>query len=272
VFLALTLDDVEWDRFDGDRVDPELVGITKAAALVEYNGAAYTDYLRHVFHDDPDFQAQAETWGREEVQHGEALGRWAKLADPSFDFGASFARFTDGYSFELDVSESSRGSRSGELIARCIVETGTSTFYTALARASDEPVLKQIAQAVAADEFRHYKMFYDALKAYLEREKVGRVGRLRAAMSRIGEVEDDELAYAYYAANVPPDTPYDRAACIRAYLGRVYGHYDAITLRRANSMVLKALGLSPNGWLNTVLTAGAHGFVSYRARKFQNAA
>ena len=30
---------------------------------------------------------------------------------------------------------------------------------------------------------------------------IGRFGRLRVALSRIDETEDDELAYAYYAAN-----------------------------------------------------------------------
>ena len=63
------------------------------------------------------------------------MGRWAALADPSFDFDASFKRFTDGYKIPIEVEKSVRGSRAGELIARCIVETGTSTYYTALADA-----------------------------------------------------------------------------------------------------------------------------------------
>ena len=43
-----------------------------------------------MFSDDPDFQAVARNWAEEEVQHGQALGRWAHMADPSFDFARTF--------------------------------------------------------------------------------------------------------------------------------------------------------------------------------------
>ena len=112
--------------------------------MVEANGGDYATYLCNVFHDDPLFQAAARSWAGEEVQHGLALARWAALADPEFDFDACFRRFTDGYKIAVDADRSIRGSRSGELVARCIVETGTSSYYTALMEAADEPVLKEI--------------------------------------------------------------------------------------------------------------------------------
>jgi len=52
-----------------------------------------------------------------------------------------------------------------------MVETGTSSFYTAMSKASKEPVLAEIAHLIAADEFRHYKLFYDTLKSYLQKEQ-----------------------------------------------------------------------------------------------------
>ena len=96
----------------------------------------------------------------EEIQHGMALGRWAQLADPAWDFDAAFARFRAGYKLPLEATGSVRGSQAGEMMARCIVETGTSSYYSALKDATDEPVLKQICAKIAADEFRHYKLFY----------------------------------------------------------------------------------------------------------------
>ena len=81
-----TLQDIPWDRFDSAKVNPDIVKVAKAAALVEYNARDYGDYLGNVFHDDADFRGASETWVEEEIQHGEALGRWAALADPSFDF------------------------------------------------------------------------------------------------------------------------------------------------------------------------------------------
>ena len=141
-----TLDDIPWDRFDAARVDPEALRVVKAASMVESNGGDYATYLCNVFRDDPEFQLAARAWAEEEVQHGRALARWAALADPGFDFADSFKRFTDGYRLPLEAAGSVRGSRTGELVARCVVETGTSSFYTALKEATEEPVLKLIGR------------------------------------------------------------------------------------------------------------------------------
>src|SRR5437016_13177262 len=216
-----TLDDISWDRFDPSKLDPELVRIVKAASLVEHNGAAYAHHLCRIFADDPAFQDTARRWGEEEIQHGRALARWAALADPEFDFDRTFARFRAGFQVDFDSARSRRGSRSGQLVARCIVEIGTSAYYTALREAAAEPVLQEICRHIAADELRHYRLFYKNLDRYLAKERLGRWGRLRIALGRIAESEDDELAYAYYAAN-ESDRPYDRRHYTLAYARRVY--------------------------------------------------
>ena len=158
------------------KLDPELVRIVKAASLVEHNGAAYAHHLCLVFADDPEFQETARRWGEEEIQHGVALARWAALADPDFDFAAAFARFREGFRVDFDSDRSRRGSRSGEMVARCIVEIGTSSYYSALRDAAEEPVLQEICRHIAADELRHYRLFYKNLDRYLARERLGRLG------------------------------------------------------------------------------------------------
>jgi hypothetical protein len=139
-----TLDDIPWHLFDARKVDPDILKLVKAASLVEYNGGDYATYLCNVFSDDDEFQAAARAWANEEVRHGRALGRWAEMADESFDFEASFQTFLAGYRLPLEATASVRGSRSGELVARCMVEIGTSSYYTALAEAAEEPVLRAI--------------------------------------------------------------------------------------------------------------------------------
>ena len=49
------IEDVDWDRFAADKVDPAIVPLVKAAAMVERNGTDYAIYLNNVFRDDPDF-------------------------------------------------------------------------------------------------------------------------------------------------------------------------------------------------------------------------
>jgi rubrerythrin len=266
-----TLDDIPWGRFDPSLVNPEVVKIVKAAAMVEANGADYAKYLCNVFHDDPEFQVAANQWAMEEVQHGLALARWAKLADPSFDFDGAFRRFTEGFKIETWRTQSLRGSRSGELVSRCIVETGTSSYYSALRDATQEPVLKEICRKIAADEFRHYKLFYSYLGRYLEAERIGSVRRFVAALSRIRESEDDELAYAYYAANCANDDAYDRGRFVRAYARRAYGLYRRPHIERGIGMILKAIGLTPTGRLNAILTRSIMWLVRLRLEQLVRA-
>ena len=262
------LDDVAWDRFDPARVDPAIVPLVKAAAMVEKNGVDYATYLSRVFHDDPDFKQASDHWAIEEVQHGDALGRWAMLADPDWDFDAAFQRYREGYTIPLDIDSSVRGSRSGELIARCIVETGTSSYYTALAEATKEPVLAEVCRLIAADEYRHFKLFYDHLKRYLSREQLSILARLRIAAGRVTETEDDELAYAYHCGNEPPGTAYAHERCIAAYMGRAMSFYRYRHIERGMGMMLKAVGLPPRGKLSSWGAALAWRLLQRRQRKF----
>jgi hypothetical protein len=268
-----TLQDIAWDRFDRSKVDRDLVAIVKAASLVEHNGGDYAEYLCKVFNDDPDFQAVARRWGEEEIQHGDALGRWASLVDPSFDFPAACRRFSAGFRLDPAAEHSVRGSRAGEMVARCVVETGTSSYYTALAEASEEPVLREICQRIAADEFRHYKIFYAMLKRCLEREPLGMWRRLRIAAGRIIEADDDELAYAYYAANENEyAAPYNRRRCSAAYARRAYPLYRRHHVERGMAMVLKVVGLTANGRVNRLATRAACWLLHQRQLRFARSA
>jgi rubrerythrin len=268
---AWTLDDIRWERLDRAKVDPEILRIVKAASLVEQNGGDYAHYLCNIFYDDPAFQNVARAWGEEEIQHGQALGRWAELADPAFNHAKASERFTAGFRVDLDATKSVRGTRSGELIARCIVETGTSSYYTALAEAVDEPVLKAICQRIAADELRHYKLFYTHLKRYLERERLGFWGRLKVAAGRVAESEDDELAYAYYAAN-EGEVPYQRKRYNNAYARRAYRVYRAHHIDRGMAMIFKTVGLTPNGRLNRIASRCAWWVMCRRVEALERAA
>jgi rubrerythrin len=266
-----TLDDIPWDRFDRNKLDPEIVRIVKAASLVEYNGGAYAHHLCQIFHDDLDFQQNARRWGQEEIQHGKALARWAALADPEFDFEAAFARFQAGYRVDFDLDVSRRGSRSGEMIARCMVEVGTSSYYTALREAVQEPVLKEICRNIATDEFRHYKLFYKHLTRCLENERIGFWRRFRVAAGRIAESEDDELAYAYYAAN-ETERPYERGYFKRAYARRAYALCREHHVAHGIPMIFKAVGLAPNGLFARVATRLAWRVMRTRAIRLEKAA
>ncbi|HEX4635964.1 MAG TPA: ferritin-like domain-containing protein [Rhizomicrobium sp.] len=251
-----TMDDIHWSLFDPSKVEPRLVAAIKAAALVEYNAPDYVTYLKRVFagSDAPTIDS-IEQWGREEAQHGRALGAWAEMADPNFKLEAAFARFRRGYKpahFEDAQQGSVRGSRRGEMIARCVVESGTSSYYSAIRDATEEPVLQEIAGRIAADEYRHYKLFYDTLNAQSEPD-LSFWKKLRIAAGRVRESDDDELAYSYYCANVAPEEealmPYDRKTYSRLASQASMTIYDRRHIQKLVQMVIKAVGANPHGWL-----------------------
>lgn len=259
---------MDWDSFDPARVDPDIIPVVKAASVVERNGVDYATYLNNVFSDDPAFRDAADNWAVEEVQHGDALGRWAMLADPEWNYPEAFARYRESYKLDLDVDRSVRGSRTGELIARCMVETGTSSFYTALADATEEPLLKAICQQIAADEYRHFKLFYDHMHRYLKRERLGVWRRTRIALGRVTESEDDELASAYHTTNEPVGRPYDHRRCIAAYMSRAMRYYQPKHTIRVTGMILKTIGVSPHGWVHGVIARVVYRLIRMRQRKF----
>ncbi len=262
------IDDVHWDQFDPSKVDPDVVKLVKSAAMVERNGVEYSIYLGKIFSEDAAFRDASNNWGVEEVQHGDALGRWAEMADPGWSFQDSFKRYKDGYKLDLNADASVRGSLTGELIARCMVETGTSSYYTALADVTEEPVLEQVCRLIAADEYRHFKLFYDHMKRYLAREKIGVLRRMKIAAGRITETEDDELAYAYHCGNEPIDIPYVHDRCIAGYMSRAMGFYRYSHIERSMGMILKAVGLPPRGRLSLVMAKLFWAILQRKQRKF----
>ena len=264
-----TLKDIEWARFDASKVSPDVLKVIKTAAMVERNGADYGRYLCNVFRDDPAFCAVAEHWATEEEQHGLALGKWAALADPAFDFDKSFAAFTAMYRIPVEATDSVRGSLLGELCARCVVETGTSSFYSAIRDAVDEPVLKQICRDIAADEFRHFKLFYTHMERYAALDVgASKWDRLRVAFTRFKEADDDEIASAYHAGNAVTG-PYSRSAANAGYGQRAFGFYQQRHVRRAGFMFAQAAGLNPDGFAARFLTKVLWVVIWFRGRKFR---
>ena len=251
-----TLDDVAWSKFEPAKVDPGLLAAVKAAALVEYNAPDYVAYLKRVYRGAPESTIRSiEHWGEEEIQHGLALARWAELADSSFDFNRAFERFKTRYRpphFD-DAERSVRGSKRGEMIARCVVESGTSSFYSAIRDATDEPVLKEVAGRIAADEFRHYLLFYNILQSDPEPD-LPRWRKLWVAITRVKESDDDELACAYYCGNVAAEQesamPYKRRTYARAYHARAMTLYRRHHIDKLVKMVVKPTGFNPSGRLS----------------------
>lgn len=263
-----TLDDLDWAAFDAAKVDADLLAVVKTASLVEANAPDYVAYLHGVFADDPAFCAAIVAWGAEESRHGEALGRWAERADPAFHFAASLLAFRAGYPIDTAATASIRGSRAGELVARQVVETGTSSFYCAIRDAAREPVLREIASRIAADEFAHYRLFQRHFERYQAAEPLPVRARLHVAATRFAEAEGDELGWAWFAANVLPGDPgaaYRPGVYTKAYASRALKLYRRPHIENGVRMLLRAIQLTSNGRLHRLLSGALWRMTQVRA-------
>ena len=266
-----TLDDIPWDSFEPGKLDSELLKLVKAACMVEHHSGAYGQYLCAIFNDEPDVCEDAMNWSKEEVQHGQALRRYAELADPNFDFDDAFTRFSKGHPIDVNAEQSIRGSRCGEMVARCAVEVGTSSYYSVLRDSIDEPVLREICRNIAADEFRHYKLFYRYAKHFQKIEGVSRWARFKIVLGRFFETGDDELSYAYYCGS--GDTaPYVRKQANIACMARTLPLYRFDHVQLGVGMTLKSAGIKPQGILGKCITRVS--WIAFRlyARHLQRAA
>lgn len=263
-------DDIPWEQFDSAKAEPWMVDAIKSAALVEYNAPDYVSYLKRIF-PDPAFHPTIEQWGREETQHGVVLGRWAEMADPAFKLEDAFVRFRDGYrpaQFDSDDTTSVRGSLRGEMIARCVVESGTSSYYSAIKDATQEPVLKEIAGRIAADEFRHYKLFYETLQKQDEPD-LPFWRKLVIAIGRVAESDDDEISFSHYCAVVPAGQmaarPYVRGVYSRSLFGLTVRIYRRPHIQKLIQMVAKAVGADPQSSIVKLAVAAVWRMLRVRA-------
>jgi hypothetical protein len=148
-----------------------------------------------------------------------------------------------------------------------MVETGTSSYYSALADATQEPVLEQVCRLIAADEYRHFKLFYDHMRRYLAREKLSVLGRVRIALGRITETEDDELAFAFHCANTGLGETYSHEASMAGYMARAIAYYQPHHVQRGTGMILKAVGLPPRGRFSDLAARGGYALLQRKKRK-----
>lgn len=191
---------IPWDRLDASLVHDreDLFYLVTAASFIEIAADLYSNNLAQYFADDPEIVAWLESsWQKEEVRHGTTLRKYAQRAWPQFDWDNAYSKFFEDYSRKCIIS-AYEPTHVLEMVARCVVETGTATFYQSLATQTNEPVLKGIALAIRAEEINHYKHFY----AYFNKLNVDHITNrwqiFGAVFRRILEARKDDAECAMW--------------------------------------------------------------------------
>jgi len=242
-----SLADVDLSRIDQRAVRDDLLlyYLIASASFIETAADLYTSNLVLHFPDPVAREWLAKRWQPEELQHGLALRAYTQAAWPEVDWQSGYTGFFDEYS-RLCTMEQLEGSRALEMAARCVVEAGTATFYTALHSCAGEPVLKQLTGLIRRDEVRHYNHFRTFYFAYQAEERVGRLSVLRALHQRFTEAEREDAFVGFKHAwrMLYPDKLFRDeyfAVFMRQVRERLLQHYP---YRMAVQMLLQPLRLN----------------------------
>jgi len=196
--LRWSLDDLDLSRIEPERVREHdaLFLLVCSASFIESGSDMYTRNLIDHFADDAEVGAWLrDHWEPEELQHGAALKAYVRHVWPGFDWDTAYAGFFDEYArlCTMDELEPTRGQ---EMVARCIVEMGTTTYYQALHQACDEPVLRDLFWRIRCDEVQHYKNFFAFFRKYREIEGLHRGQVLAALVRRALELRKEDASIA----------------------------------------------------------------------------
>lgn len=194
-----SVEDIPYQDLARDHIkdDIQLLYMMASASFIEITSDLYTRNLVDFFGNDQETTDWLKNnWEPEELQHGVALKRYVQAAWPEFDWDAAYRAFFDEYSKTCSMEEL-EPTRALELVARCVVETGTASFYTMLADADREPVLTMIASHIRSDEIRHYKYFYRYFQKYCQHDRPGRIAVLKTLLKRAAAVQSEDALIAF---------------------------------------------------------------------------
>lgn len=243
------LDSIPFNSVDSQQVihREDLFYLVVAASFIEIASDLYTANLAEYFQEDVEIVEWLEKhWQHEEVRHGYSLRDYAKHVWPDFNWDAAYQSFFDEYA-PLCTVEEFEPSQALEMAARCVIETGTATFYTALSGQSPEPILAGIAANIRAEEVGHYKYFYRYFRQYRQQEGTARRQVFGAIWRRIVEARnsDAEIALWHVFAHrnslpVEAEKPQEFHDLCRQIGKQVKQHYP---VDLAAKMVLRPLDL-----------------------------
>lgn len=192
--MTWSVDEIDYDAIDVSRVRPNrtLFYLLTSASYMESGSDTYAGNLARHYAETPEAASWLrQHWEHEELQHGLALRRYVEHVWPEFDWEAGYERFFGEYRLTCN-DDNLETSRALEMAARCVVETGTASYYRALAAASDEPVLRDLARRISSDEVGHYKHFFRYFNDLNGRERHGRLKVLGVIARRLLEIKNDD--------------------------------------------------------------------------------
>jgi rubrerythrin len=198
--------DIKYDKINTDLIKDNkyLFKNLVIASFIEITSDVYDMNLSKFYEGDEEtVNWLNNTWEKEEIQHGDSLKKYINTVWPEFDWDKHYKIFRNNYLPFCKV-EYLEDSRAKEMIARMVVETGTSTLYKAIANYAkeiNEPVLEDLALKISKDEVYHFEMFEKVFKKYKKEENLSKTDIIKVLYDRLKEINNEDIKIAFYAVN-----------------------------------------------------------------------
>ena len=196
--------DIAYDQIDRERIKENsfLFKLLTIASFIEITSDVYDRNLSLYYQDNKEVVAWLNSvWEIEEIQHGQALKEYITRVWPEFDWQGAYEGFRKAYLPFCKV-EALEDSKAKEMLARMVVETGTSTAYKAIANYAkelQEPVLEQLAKNISKDEIYHFEKFEETFKYYKKQEQLNSKDIMKLLYKRAKEINNEDIKIAYEA-------------------------------------------------------------------------
>lgn len=188
------IEDIDFSAIDRRAIEhnQDLFFLLMSASFIETGSDTYAANLAEHYAAWPEIAVWLkDQWESEELQHGRALRAYVETVWPEFPWQQAYDSFFAEYS-QLCTMEELYPDPRLEMVARCVVETGTTAYYHTLRELSDEPVLSELLGNVRNDEVNHFKHFLKYFKELQQQSPVGRARIAKALYGRLKELRESD--------------------------------------------------------------------------------
>lgn len=168
-----------------------------AASFLETAAPLCAERLLRAVALDPDVADWVDrVWRHRREACGRELRAYIEATWPEFDWPAAYEDFCNAYGQRpgRSVSYDHPGL---EAVARCALEAQAAVFYRTLAGSADDPALRQLAAAAAADHAGCFGFFRSFHERCARRRRVGFAAACRTVLETTRAVRDVHVAAAF---------------------------------------------------------------------------
>ena len=192
------IEDIDFSAIDRSAIahSEDMFFLLMSASFIETGSDTYATNLAEHYAAWPEVATWLKDhWEAEELQHGQALRAYVEAVWPDFPWQQAYDSFFAEYS-QLCTMEELYPDQRLEMVARCVVETGTTAYYHTLRELSTEPVLSELLGNIRNDEVSHFKHFLKYFKEMQDQSPVGRTSIAKALYGRLKELRESDTEIA----------------------------------------------------------------------------